>query len=194
MIEPIAGVRMELRHIRPKIWRRVDVPLSATLVDLHEIIQAAMPWDEMHLWEFMIRRESYGIPIKDDPFGWGFEVIDAAGVRLKDLTDRGIKRFSYTYDFGDDWVHDLSVGVVRTGKANIDYPALVGGARRCPPEDVGGVWAYSQFLEKIGDPSHKDHAEMAEWYDEVYDESFDPEDMDEEYIRNGLAYIARKRR
>ena len=31
MIEPIARIRIELQEIEPKIWRRVDVPLSATL-------------------------------------------------------------------------------------------------------------------------------------------------------------------
>ena len=192
MVEPIAGVRIELRHIRPKIWRRVYVPLSATLMDLHEIIQAAMPWYETHLFEFLVKGESYGKPFKDDPFGW--DVRDGAEVSLKQLTDLGIKRFSYTYDFGDDWVHDISVGVVRMGKAEIDYPTLVGGARRCPPEDVGGVYGYYRFLEKIGDPNHDEHREMVDWHDEMYGTFFEPEEMEEVHIRNGLAYLARKRR
>ena len=29
MIEPIARIGVELREIEPKIWRRVDVPLSS---------------------------------------------------------------------------------------------------------------------------------------------------------------------
>ena len=32
MIEPIARIRIELQDIEPKIWRRVHVPLSATLL------------------------------------------------------------------------------------------------------------------------------------------------------------------
>ena len=33
------------------------------------------------------------------------------------------------------------------------YPVCLDGARRCPPEDVGGVWAYMDFLEAIRDRS-----------------------------------------
>ena len=39
MIEPIARVRIELREIEPTLWRRVDVPLTSTLLVLHDIIQ-----------------------------------------------------------------------------------------------------------------------------------------------------------
>ena len=39
MIEPVARIRVELQDLEPKIWRRVDVPLSSTLAALNDIIQ-----------------------------------------------------------------------------------------------------------------------------------------------------------
>ena len=42
MIEPIARIRIELRSVEPHVRRRVDVPLSCTLLALHDIIQRAV--------------------------------------------------------------------------------------------------------------------------------------------------------
>ena len=39
MIESVARIRIELQDLEPKIWRRVDVPLSSTLAALHDIFQ-----------------------------------------------------------------------------------------------------------------------------------------------------------
>ncbi len=44
MIEPVARLRIELLEIEPKVWRRVDVPLSSTLLALHDIIQVTFCW------------------------------------------------------------------------------------------------------------------------------------------------------
>ena len=46
MTEPVARLRIELRKIEPRLWRRVDVPLSSTLLALHDIIQIAVGWTD----------------------------------------------------------------------------------------------------------------------------------------------------
>ncbi len=46
MTEPVARLRIELREIGPRLWRRVDVPLSSTLLALHDIIQIAVGWTD----------------------------------------------------------------------------------------------------------------------------------------------------
>jgi hypothetical protein len=43
------------------------------------------------------------------------------------------------------------------------YPVCVEGARAWPPEDVGGVWGYADFVEAIQNPDHEDHEGMLEW-------------------------------
>ena len=54
MIEPIAKIRIELQEIEPTVWRRIDVPLSSTLLALHDFVQFAFRWTDSHLFEFEI--------------------------------------------------------------------------------------------------------------------------------------------
>ena len=153
MTEPVARLRIELREIEPRLWRRIDVPVSSTLLALHDIIQIAVGWTDSHLFEFVIRDRVYGEPMPDDDF-WDRHVYKAAGIRLKTLIERGVERFLYVNDFGDDWRHDIFIESVRDGEADVDYPAFVGGERRCPPEDIGGVPGFMEFLEAALDPLH----------------------------------------
>ena len=89
MIEPIARIRIELQEIEPKIWRRVDVPLSSTLLALHDFIQFAFRWTDSHLFEFKIGDRTYGDPENDD-FGER-RIYKATSIRLKTVVDRGIE-------------------------------------------------------------------------------------------------------
>ena len=68
MIEPVARIRIELQDLEPKIWRRIDVPLSTTLAALHEIIQVAFRWTDSHLHEFVVSDRVYGVPSPEDEF------------------------------------------------------------------------------------------------------------------------------
>jgi len=43
------------------------------------------------------------------------------------------------------------------------YPRCLKGKRACPPEDVGGVWGYADFLEAVRDTDHPEHVEWLEW-------------------------------
>ena len=111
MIEPIARIRIELQEIEPKLWRRVDVPLSSTLLALHDFIQFAFRWTDSHLFEFEIGDRRYGQPEYDH---YADErLYKAASIRLKTVVDRGIEQFLYVYDFGDNWRHDLFIEDVR---------------------------------------------------------------------------------
>ncbi|QQS49610.1 MAG: plasmid pRiA4b ORF-3 family protein [Acidobacteriota bacterium] len=51
------------------------------------------------------------------------------------------------------------------------YPRCIDGAGACPPEDVGGVWGYKEFLEAIHNPDHTNHEQYLAWIGG----SFDPE-------------------
>ncbi len=189
MTEPVARLRIELREIEPRLWRRVDVPLSSTLLALHDIIQIAVGWTDSHLFEFVIGDHLYGEPMPDDDY-WDRQVYKAANIRLRALIERGVERFLYVYDFGDDWRHDIFIESVRDGEVDVDYPVLVGGERRCPPEDVGGVPGFMEFLNAALDPLHVEHNEVVTWYGKP----FDPVDIDERAVRLRLATLAARRR
>ena len=83
------------------------------------------------------------------------EILPASGKRF---------RFEYEYDFGDGWQHEIlfrGSPQVRTGEANTQL--CLEGARACPPEDVGGVTGYADFLETISDPENEEHDGLLEW-------------------------------
>ncbi|MBC8290923.1 MAG: plasmid pRiA4b ORF-3 family protein [Planctomycetes bacterium] len=68
----------------------------------------------------------------------------------------------YTYDFGDDWRHEVLLEGKPNAIAGEKYPVCLEGERACPPEDVGGPWGFADYLEALTDPSHDRHAELLE--------------------------------
>ena len=48
-----ARLRVVMRHVEPAVTRVIDVPASATLPELHELLQAAIGWTDSHLHQFL---------------------------------------------------------------------------------------------------------------------------------------------
>lgn len=184
--ETIARLRITLNDTDPEIWRVVDVPLTASLKMLHDIIQGAMGWQDNHLWEFEAGDRRYGLPDPDWPDD---ELAAARNVKLGTLIERGVREMTYIYDMGDSWEHSITVEAIRPGDADTKYPRFIDGARRCPPEDVGGTPGYENFLEAMADPNHEEHAEALEWYGGP----FDPHSIDELITKRRVAAIAIRR-
>lgn len=187
-VDRIARLKIELDDWRPVIWRRVEVPLTASLKALHDVIQAAMPFDGYHLFEFRADGRRFAIP---DP-EWDSlrdRTFSARTTKLGALVDRGVTQLSYTYDFGDDWRHTVTVETVFSADPGADYPGYIDGARRGPPEDVGGIPGFELFLDAMADPDHEQHDELMRWHGRP----FDPEHLDEADIQARIAKLARRR-
>ena len=184
--ETIARLRITLNDTSPEVWRVVDVPMTATLRMLHDIIQAAMGWQDYHLWEFQAGDRRYGLPNPEWPDA---ELAVAKNVKLGTLIERGVRELAYTYDMGDNWEHAITVEAIRPGDPDTKYPHFIDGARRCPPEDVGGTPGYENFLVAITDPDHEEHDEVREWYGDPYD----PDNIDELITKRRVAAIAIRR-
>ena len=194
MAQQVARMRIEMRGTKPKIWRRVDVPISFTLMSLHEVIQVAFEWHGGHLIEFKVGGRSFSGPTKEETFMWDFwEPEDARKIKLQTIVDWGIRKFDYTYDFGDDWRHLITILRVLDADPRIEYPALVAGARRAPPENIGGVWAFYDFLEAARDPDHPGRERYEEWPWQQLMKSFDPDEFDEESTRYRIAQVGKNR-
>jgi hypothetical protein len=187
--DDIAVLRIELIDIEPLIWRRVAVPTATNLQTLHRIIQAAMGWQDYHLWEFTAGDKTYGVPDPDD-VGWGHKVYQASSTTLARLIESAVTAFDYVYDMGDNWEHRVIIERVEPAEPGKLYPDFLGGERRCPPEDCGSVPGYYEFLDAIAGPDkgkgsrHK--KEMLAWYGR----SYDPDDIDEAQIRAALKRVA----
>ena len=180
-------LRITLKGAKPAIWREVLVPTSMTMQTLHQTIQAAMGWWTTHLYEFDTGDERIGEP--DPGFGEA-DVTPARNIKLATILRRGVRRFSYLYDFGDHWEHRVEVKREIPLLPGEPVPILLGGGRRCPPEDVGGLSGFEDFLEAMADPTHPEHDEMTTWYGGP----FDPDDIDEARINARLSAIASRRK
>src|SRR5436190_12515015 len=85
----LSVLRIELIDIDPLIWRRVAVKTATNLQTLHRIVQAAMGWQDYHLWEFTADDKTYGVPDPDDA-GWGHKVYRASSATLARLVEKGV--------------------------------------------------------------------------------------------------------
>jgi len=182
----IATLRIELKDSDPLIWRELEVPTSITLKVLHDIVQTAMGWLDYHLWEMVIDRQTYGLPMDED---WGTAPRKVASrTRLRDVLAPGTTRIHYVYDFGDYWEHSLIISDVRAGDRLTAYPRFIAGERNCPPEDCGGIPGFYEMLEARADPEHPDHADVSDWLDD-----YDPNELDVFPINGILGRIAARR-
>ncbi|MFZ2056818.1 MAG: plasmid pRiA4b ORF-3 family protein [Acidimicrobiales bacterium] len=167
-------LRVSLDRIEPEIWREVVVPSGFSLGELHTVIQLAMGWADCHLHDFHIDGQRY-TELSDFDDDWGQPGVDENVARLTDVAGPR-KRFSYEYDFGDSWHHMIKVvSVAPIGDGpDAEIPVCTGGARACPPEDVGGIWGYARSLEAAADPEDDEHDSYMGWLGE----DFDPECVD----------------
>ena len=177
-------LKITLRGIRPPIWRRVQVSGTMRLARFHAVIQTVFGWTDSHLHQFLIDGESYGRPDDFDE-----DVVDEAKLTLAQVVG-GSKRFTYTYDFGDDWEHDILVEKIIAGDSGSERPLCLGGKRHRPPEDCGGPWGYREFLKAIGDPGHEEHEAMLDWVGG----EFDAEAFDLAMVNRALAALSPRRR
>jgi hypothetical protein len=177
--------KVTLVGTKPPIWRRVHTQ-DCNLGKLHGIIQAAMGWEDSHLHRFVIDGVQYGPPSPDD-LDFGIEMQNETKFRLSRLFPRYDKpfRFKYEYDFGDGWLHEILFEGYRPIEKGLKYPVCLEGARACPPEDVGGVWGYAEFLEALADPKHEQHEEFVEWAGPFDPEKFDPKEATK-HMKRGL--------
>lgn len=61
-VDRIARLKVELDDWQPAIWRRVEVPLTASLRAVHDVIEAVMPFEDTHLFGFRAGGQRFAIP------------------------------------------------------------------------------------------------------------------------------------
>jgi hypothetical protein len=181
----IYQLKVTLRGSKPPIWRRLLVSSEITLGQLHDVIQAAMGWEDAHLHIFNIDGEQYSTPMPfDDSFLKEMGAKNDLRVKLGKLISTEGANFTYEYDFGDSWEHQILVEKILPPDPNQKTPVCIKGKRACPPEDVGGIWGYEAFLEAIKDPENPEAEELKEWYGGEFDpEAFDLDEINE-YLKD----------
>ncbi|MEM6838267.1 MAG: plasmid pRiA4b ORF-3 family protein [Cyanobacteria bacterium P01_C01_bin.120] len=167
-----------LMDSEPPIWRSFEVSDQITLDELHAVLQVVMGWEFSHLYAFDIGRDRYASPFPvplDDTF-------NSTTVQLATFNFESGKKFGYTYDFGDGWVHQVTVAEMQPLVTPDDLPRCLEGDRACPPEDCGGIWGYEELLERLSDPDEPEFEELLDWLGD-----FDPAAFDVTSVNRRLA-------
>jgi hypothetical protein len=184
-------LKITLRYIQPPVWRRVLVPGDITLAKLHHVIQETIGWTNSHLHMFRINGQLYSAPSPYDP-GHLAELRAKSTVRAKlgKLVDTEDETFIYEYDFGDGWEHAIVVEKILPSDEDKSLPVCLDGERACPPEDIGGVPGYENFIETMQDANHPEHEMYAGWLESINDtRTFDPEAFDVDEVNRRLKQI-----
>jgi len=173
-------LRITMADITPPIWRLVRIPDRFTLHQLHRVLQIVFSRLDYHLCAFTVASRRFEAPDADS------EAEDATATALSRLALQPGSKFTYTYDFGDGWDHDIIVEALvpipsKTGPDR--SPRLLDGARAAPPEDAGGPHGYASILTALADPAHPEHGEVRQWVGATYD----PEKFDAWAVDHALA-------
>lgn len=189
-------IKITLKDTELLIWRRVIVPSEVTFKRLHDIIQFAMGWHDLYLYDFNIKEENLRVTVdeeaiaeyelyskknltkKNDPYGYISKMLEITPLLCSKVKiDKYLseyKNIEYIYDFGDYWKHDIVLEDILEDY-QYEYPACIGGEGACPPEDIGGVPGYLAFLEIINHKEHPEYEKVKKWAGEDYKYTFDIE-------------------
>ena len=146
-IDQVAELKVALAHIRPPIWRRVQLPVIVGLGDLHKVIQVLFGWDGDHLHVFRAGKKQYG-----DPFVDLAGTEDEEAVPLRDAMARGAGTIRYTCDLGACWEHEITLEQTLARDPGQEYPVCVAYKGDSPVE----YWSE----DDPGEPEPFDMAEV----------------------------------
>ncbi|MHA1727452.1 MAG: plasmid pRiA4b ORF-3 family protein [Promethearchaeota archaeon] len=185
-------LKISIQGIRPPVWRRILIQNTANFYELHDAIQYYFDWGNYHLHEFTIRNKEMfrgnTVIMGYNPSGEKPEMMSETcfledQVQLANFISMEHKRIHYTYDFGDNWDHEIVLEKILPWDSELVYPKCIKGKRATPPEDCGGPWGYERFRDMLKNSEHEEDEEDEEDEDAGYedfsdwadDEDFDPE-------------------
>lgn len=145
-----------------KVYRQLIVPSDLTLNHLGEILVRAVGWEGYHLNQFIAGKTYYAEPSDDD---WMMDMQeDASKFTIGSLLNRVKSKIKWEYDFGDSWVHEITLVEKQAVDDNeMVKVQLLKGSGACPPEDCGGIGGYRHLLNVLKNPDDEEYEEMIEW-------------------------------
>lgn len=156
--------------------RRLIVPADLEFTRLHKVLQSVYCWKNYHLYDFAVLDEETGQSVtrlvtSEEALEYEDGSVLITGHKLSEYLPEH-KFLLYTYDFGDNWEHEIElVRVIEN--YDKESPYLVKASGQAPPEDVGGVGGFVDFRRIMLDPKHPDYAETKKWAEywspELYD-------------------------
>ncbi|MCK4760970.1 MAG: plasmid pRiA4b ORF-3 family protein [Candidatus Aminicenantes bacterium] len=147
MKEEIFQFHIALIDSIPPIWRRFQVNSQLSFDEFHDIIQVVMGWENAHLYEFKIKDQCILMPETESSLYEKAIQVYGDKMYLHEMLKKPGEKFRYTYDFGDDWQHEILFEKRLPAAENQTYPLCIEGENSCPPEDCGGLETYYNSLE-----------------------------------------------
>ena len=162
-------LRVFLRGIKPRIWRRIRVPCNISLDMLHDKIMCPLlGWRRnFHAYLFSIPHRadkfvSFGptksqsvdmmhISLMTGSLKAGSHMVDSGQVYLSDVLFVKHTSLRYLYDLGDRFHHEIVLEDIefRFDDTHCFEVALLGGERSGPPENSHGNVGYARTLNEI---------------------------------------------
>lgn len=139
----ILQLKITFKESKPPIWRRIEVRDSMTFKELHSTIQIAFDRQNSHLYGFDIRK-SNGImidgfcsigPTDTEDYGFIENTYDDNDIQIKDIFKLEKDKVIYTYDYGENWEHEIVLEKIFPEKAGVFYPRCTKAMRAAPEED-----------------------------------------------------------
>lgn len=172
--------KVSLKGTSPLVWRSFLTHEFIELDELHDLIQITMGWKNSHLYSFEINKKSYSN--MDDDMGFGDKTLDAEGVLLCDIL-KDVKSFTYIYDFGDSWIHEVEIIKTLEHNPRMVYPVCIDGDNACPPEDCGGIAGFEDFKKILSGKKCAEQDELLEWVGGFYNPfTFDPNIINQYFL------------
>ncbi|MFC6176675.1 plasmid pRiA4b ORF-3 family protein [Companilactobacillus huachuanensis] len=135
---PVAmEITVKLLDTKPATWRKLIVPIGIRYDQLHVLIQLSFGWQNAHLFSFKPKNKDIEYLNYIDDYGDFFnikQVYADQGYLYQDLSDDTVL---YTYDFGEDWEHLITLKKLLTFEDldNAIIPSCIAGAGGSLGED-----------------------------------------------------------
>jgi hypothetical protein len=165
------------------IWRRVLVPSVLSFLHLHDVIQTVFDWHGYHLHMFKARRQ--GSKVKQIVMDEGLETLEWCDVNSCDILEERFtalkdifpdhEEVTYTYDFGDSWNHTITLE--KTVRSNAFEVTYLDGRGERPPEDVGGIGGYMEYIRVMADDTDPEYENMKAWAESQGERKQSPEEI-----------------
>ena len=182
-------LKITIKDSKPPIWRRCIIPSGITFSQLSILINEIMGWSGYHLFNFEFYHSQIRVEEETEDsncFGSfdGYDVAEASTSYINEYMENE-EWFTYTYDFGDDWEHRVTIEKV-IPDYEYNYPQVLKYKGNCPMEDSGGIYGYYETMEILQNPTDPEYEERKEWFDISCYEEYDQEDVNiclkEDYV------------
>ncbi len=176
-------LKIVIKNSKPPIWRRCIVPAGITFSQLSIILNKVMGWSGYHLSEF----EFYHLQLQlreEDEFDdfvpmWDYDLLDSSKTFINEYMEQQ-EWFTYTYDFGDDWQHRVTIEKIIKDYP-LNYPQVLKFKGDCPMEDCGGIWGYYECIDVMEDPDNPESSDRRIWAEsQGYGISYDMDEVNED--------------